>query len=197
MDLPARTAAPLFHSITWRAIRARENSNLTGTPYQLRSAPGNLIDPVAQKMMNLFPTPNIPGGSIYDNWIGSRGTPSANDQFDIRIDHRFSEKNLLNVKYSQGWNSTTPFNCFQNFSDPCGSGPNSGSAHLFAINDTHSFNPTMVLTTTLGFTRGATSIDAYNKSLNPDPLGTLGFPSYLNSNGILGSSRDVHRQRLL
>ena len=162
------------------------NANLAGTPYQLRSGPGNLIDPVAQKMMNLFPAPNISGGSIYDNWIGSGATPSSNDQFDIRIDHRFSEKNLLTVKYSQGWNSTSPYNCFKNFTDPCGSGPNQGSAHLFAINDTHSFSPTLVLTSTLGFTRGATQIDAYNKSLNADPLGTLGFPSYLNSNGILG-----------
>ncbi len=162
------------------------NPNLAGTPYQLASTPGNLIDPVAQKLMNLFPMPNIAGGSIYDNWIGSGATATSNDQFDIRIDHRFSEKNLITVKYSQGWNSTNPYNCFKNFSDPCGSGPNHGSAHLFAINDTHSFSPTLVLTSTLGFTRGATNIDAYNKSQNPDPLGTLGFPSYLNSNGILG-----------
>ena len=162
------------------------NPNLAGTPYQLPNTAGNLIDPVAQKLANLFPAPNIAGGSIYDNWIGSGATRTSNDQFDIRIDHRFSEKNLLSVKYSQGMNSTSPYNCFKNFSDPCGSGPNHGTAHLFAINDTHSFSPTLVLTSTLGFTRGATQIDAYNKSANADPLGTLGFPSYLNSNGILG-----------
>lgn len=162
------------------------NPNLNGTPYQLPQTAGNLIDPVAQKMMNLFPAPNIPGGSIYHNWTGSGATPSSNDQFDIRIDHRFSDKNLMTVKYSQGWNSKKPFKCFGNFTDPCGSGPNSGSAHLFAINDTHSFSPTLVLTSTLGFTRGAENIDAYDKSLNADPLGTLGFPSYLNSNGFLG-----------
>ncbi len=162
------------------------NPNLAGTAFQLPQAPGNLIDPVAQKMMSLFPMPNIAGGSIYDNWIGSGASRSTNNQFDIRIDHRFSEKNLITFKYSQGWNNDTPFNCFKNFTDPCGSGPNSGSAHLFAINDTESFSPTLVLTSTLGFTRGATHIDAYNKSLNSDPLGTLGFPSYLQSNGFLG-----------
>ena len=162
------------------------NPNLNGTPYQLPQVPGNLIDPVAQKLMSLFPMPNIAGGSIYDNWIGSGGTPSANDQFDIRIDHRFSDKNLITFKYSQGWNSTSPYNCFKNFVDPCGSGPNSGSAHLFAINDTQTFSPTLILTSTLGFTRGATLIDAYNKSLNSNPLGSLGFPSYLETNGFLG-----------
>lgn len=162
------------------------NPNLNGTPYQLPHVPGNLIDPVAQKLMNLFPQPNIAAGSIYDNWIGSGASRNASDQFDVRIDHRFNDKNMLTVKYSQGWNSATPYNCFKDFADPCGSGPNSSSAHLFAINDTHTFGPTLVLTSTFGFTRGAMLIDAYNKSLNDNPLGTLGLPSYLESNGFLG-----------
>ncbi len=162
------------------------NPNLNGTPYQLPHTAGNLIDPVAQKMMNLFPMPNITGGSIYYNWIASGGTPNASDQFDIKIDHRFGNKNLLSAKYSRAKNGATPFNCFKNFTDPCGSGQNSGYAHLFAINDTHTFSPTLILTTTLGFTRGSNLIDAYNSSLNKDPLGTLGFPSYLQTNGFLG-----------
>lgn len=162
------------------------NPNLAGTPYQLALAPGNLIDPVAQKMMNLFPAANIPGGNIYDNWIASGATPSADDQFDIKIDHRFSEKHMVTVKYSQGWSSTTPYKCFKNFTDPCGSGQNVGASHLIAINDTYTFSPTLLLTSTLGYTRGSENIDAYDKSLNADPLGTLGFPSYLESNGFLG-----------
>jgi hypothetical protein len=162
------------------------NPNLNGTPYQLTKAPGNLIDPVAQKMLNLFPTANIPGGSIYYNWIASGASSGASDQFDIKIDHRFSEKNLLSAKYSQNWNNYTPYNCFKNFTDPCGSGPDTGAAHLFALNDTHTFSPTLLLTSTFGFTRGSMLIDAYNKKLNPDPLGTLGFPSYLEDNGFLG-----------
>jgi hypothetical protein len=162
------------------------NPNLNGTPYQLPQVPGNLIDPVAQKMMNLFPQPNFNSGNYYDNWIASGGTPSSNDQFDLKVDYRISEKHLISVKYSQDWNSATPYNCFKNFTDPCGSGQNHGSAHLFAINDTYTFDPTFIMTTTFGFTRGSTLIDAYNKSLNSDPLGTLGFPSYLGTNGFLG-----------
>jgi hypothetical protein len=162
------------------------NPNLNGTPYQLTQAPGNLIDPVAQKLMNLFPPANNPGGGIYNNWIASGASSSANDQFDIKIDHRFSEKNLLSAKYSQDWWSNTPYNCFKNFADPCGSGPNQGGAHVFAVNDTHTFSPTLLLTSTFGFTRGSMHILAYNKSLNSDPVGTLGLPSYLETNGFLG-----------
>jgi hypothetical protein len=162
------------------------NPNLSGTPYQLTQAAGNLIDPVAQKLMNLFPQANIPGGSIYDNWIASGASSDGGDQFDLKIDHRFSEKNLLSAKYSDGWGGSTPYNCFKDFTDPCGSGPNQSAAHLFAINDTHTFSPTLLLTSTFGFTRGSMLIDAYNKKLNPDPLGTLGFPSYLETNGFVG-----------
>jgi len=162
------------------------NPNLTGTPYQLAQVPGNLIDPVAQKMMSYFPQPNYAGGSLYENWVGSGSNRNNNDQFDLKIDYRISEKNLLSVKYSQQWYNSVPYNCFKNFTDPCGSGQNGGSAHLFAINDAYTISPTLILTSTLGFTRGAMTIDAYNKSLNSNPLGTLGFPSYLGSNGFLG-----------
>ncbi|MBV9759659.1 MAG: carboxypeptidase regulatory-like domain-containing protein [Acidobacteriaceae bacterium] len=179
-----RSAYIPFNNLT--AYTSPGNPNLNGTPYQLAQVPGNLIDPVAQKMMSLFPLPNIAGGNIYDNWIGSGATPSADDKFDIRIDHRFSEKNQITFKYSQDLNSTSPYNCFKNFTDPCGSGANSGSSHLFAINDTHTFSPTLLLTSTFGYTRGSTLIDAYNSSQNKDPLGTLGFPSYLQSNGFSG-----------
>lgn len=162
------------------------NPNLAGTPYQPTPHPGNLIDPAAQKLMNLFPMPNIPNGTIYDNWIGSGANTSNNEQYDIRIDHRFSDKNLLTAKYSQQWSNYTPYSCFKDFADPCGSGPNQGAAHLFALNDTHTFSPTLILTTTIGYTRGSEEIDAYNSSLNKNPLSTLGLPSYLNSNGFLG-----------
>jgi hypothetical protein len=148
--------------------------------------PGNLIDPVAQKVMNLFPQPNNTSGGIYNNWIASGASPSNNEQFDIKIDQRFSSKNLLSAKYSQEWNTTTPYNCFKTFIDPCGSGKNGGNAHLFAINDTHTFSPTLLLTTTFGISRASMRINAYNSSLNSNPLSTLGFPSYLQSNGFNG-----------
>jgi hypothetical protein len=92
----------------------------------------------------------------------------------------------MSAKYAQYWDHGTHFNCFKNFTDPCAGGPNPTSAHLFAINDTHTFTPTLLLNTTLGFTRGAWHIDAYNPQGVSDPLGTLGFPSYLQSNGFKG-----------
>jgi len=179
-----RSAYVPFNNLA--AYSSPGDARLNGTPYQLTAGPGNLIDPVAAKLMNLFPSPNIPGGGIYDNWIASGASASANDQFDVRIDHRFRDKDLLTAKYSWDRNSYSPYNCFKNFTDPCGSGPSQGKAHLFALDETHTFSPTLILTSTFGFTRGSLDIDAYNSKLNANPLGTLGFPSYLETNGFLG-----------
>ena len=48
------------------------------------NTPGNLIDPVAKKMLSYFPEPNItsPDG-IYRNWIGSGPNTFSRNQFDI------------------------------------------------------------------------------------------------------------------
>jgi hypothetical protein len=165
------------------------NPKLNGTSYQLAGGAGNLIDPVAKKMMQLFPEPSstMANPSIYDNWSVSGAGHSPNNQYDLKIDHRFNQKNLLSGKYSESWGSGSSFNCFKNFADPCAGGPNTGGTHLFTLNDTHTFTPTLLLTAVLGFTRGMMRISAYNGDGGvTDPLGKLGFPSYLNTNGFVG-----------
>ena len=147
---------------------------------------GNLIDPVAQKMLQLYPEPNTPQLGIYSNWFGSGSSLNYNDQYDIKVDHRFNEKNMVSVKYSYQYSHGVGLDCFKNFTDPCQGGPGWTNAHLFAINDTHTFSPTLLLNVTLGFTRGVWHIDAYNPHGVNDPLSTLGFPSYLQSNGFNG-----------
>lgn len=161
--------------------------SLNGTSYQLSGAAGDLIDPVAAKTMTYFPEPNISGASIYSNWYGAGPAYNYNDQFDIKIDHRFNDKNLLSGKYSQNWNHYKSFNCFNNFVDPCAGGPNWDHAHMFTLNDTHTFSPTLLVIATLGVTRGSMYIDAYNTDSGvSDPLGTLGFPGYLADSGFTG-----------
>jgi len=157
------------------------------SPGPANQAPGNLIDPVAQKMMSYFPEPNFISGGVYQNWVGSGSSHSSNKQFDIRIDHRFTQNDLLTGKFSYQYSpSSTGLDCFKNFTDPCQGGPGWANAHAFAINETHTFSPTLLLNTTLGFTRGVWHYDAYNPHGVSDPLGTLGFPSYLQANGFKG-----------
>lgn len=64
--------------------------------------PGNLIpaarfDPAAKRLMDLFPAPNqnlgdrLPGA----NYLPTAPASQNNDQFDVRVDHRLSDKDSL------------------------------------------------------------------------------------------------------
>ena len=158
-------------------------------PAALQPAPGtagNLIDPIAQKMMALFPTANYAAGGIYQNWVGSGSRHSYSNKFDIKIDHRFTQNNFLSGKFAYERDHGTGLDCFKNFADPCSGGPGWSNAHLFALNDTHTFSPSLLMNVTLGFTRGVWHYTNYNPHGVSDPLSKLGFPSYLNSNGFMG-----------
>ncbi len=184
---PVRSGFIPFNNIA--TYRSPGSPVLNGTSYQLQNRPGNLIDPVALKLMQFYPLPNEGVGSAaynpYTNWIGSGSDQGSNNQFDIKIDHRFSDKSQISVKYSQLWGSSHGFNCYGNEADPCTSGPNDNSAHLAAINFTHSFSPTVLLNVAYGFTRGAPfthSIAGDYKDF--DPVKLLGLPQYMDTSGV-------------
>lgn len=168
------------------------NANLNGTSQQLPATPGNLIDPIAYKMMQYFPLPNIAVGTSaynpYTNWQGSASAPGVWNQFDIKIDHRFSDKDLLAVRYSRAW-SPGPHspNCYGNVADPCDGGPAPGDANLVAINHTHTFSPNLLFTASYGLARSYVfeeTIAAEPQYKGLSPTATLGMPSYMDDSGI-------------
>jgi hypothetical protein len=161
---------------------------LAGTPFQpAPGVAGNLIDPVARKLLLLFPKPTVNATDIAtlqnSNFFSSGANTNSSNQFDIKVDHRFSERDLLSARYSQGTGSSTSFNCFGNFTDPCTSGPARFTRHQVAINHTHTFSPTLVLTVTYGLVRGfddAGGIKGAFPNISSS-FGQIGIPSYLNN----------------
>jgi hypothetical protein len=167
------------------------NPNLTGTPLQLPATPGNLIDPVAYKLIQYFPLPNFnvgtPSYSPYTNWQSSQAAKGVGNQFDIKIDQRFSDKDLLSVRYSRAWGPGFPLNCFGNVADPCDFGPSVGDTNMVAINHTHTFSPTLLLTASYGLARSyyfSETIAAESKYKGLSPTATLGMPRYMDTSGI-------------
>ena len=162
------------------------NPNLVGTPFQLPAGPGNLINPVAAKLIQLFPLPTNQATDLVtlqgNNWFGSGVNPSSNNQFDIKIDQRFSERDLLSAKYSQQNASSNSFDCFNNIADPCTNGPVVSRRHIFSLTHTHTFNSTLLFTATYGFQRGFDNQQGVsgNTPAAQQGLASLGFPSYLN-----------------
>ncbi|MFZ1129917.1 MAG: TonB-dependent receptor [Terriglobales bacterium] len=164
------------------------NQNLVGTPYALPAGPGNLIDPVAQKLMAYFPEPNVNVGNAnynpFANRVESGSVKSSNNQWDLKIDHRFSDKNLMSGKYSHQANLSGSFNCFGNAADPCSVGPTTGSAHVFVINDAHTFSPTTLLTVSYGVTRGTYFYGGVAATYpGVSPVDAIGEPQYMKDSG--------------
>ena len=158
----------------------------------LPRATGNLIDPVALKMAQYFPLPNIGvGTSAYNqftNWQGSAAAHGASNQFDVKIDQRFSDKDLLAVRYSRSSSPGLPGpNCYGNVADPCTGGPSPSDANLVAINHTHTFSPTMLLTVSYGLARSfvfSETIAAESQYKGLSPSATVGMPQYMDTSGI-------------
>jgi hypothetical protein len=60
------------------------------------------FDPVAAKLMELFPMPNVPGAGFFNNNFVSNGILNNDvDQFDVRIDHNLAAgSNHIFARYS-------------------------------------------------------------------------------------------------
>jgi carboxypeptidase family protein len=162
------------------------NPGLNGTPYQLAAVPGNLIDPVAAKMITYYPLANVNVGTSaynpYNNWSGSGVGISKGYQFDVRIDHRFSEKTAFNARYSHGWGSWDNWNCFGNALDVCTQGPGISATRSVALSLNHTFSPITLLNVSLGFSRNIPFTQGVAKDFPKfNPITTLGLPSYLGA----------------
>jgi len=164
------------------------NPALAGTQFQpVAGQPGNLIDPVAANMLLLFPHPTRQAESFDDlqnsNFSTTGTTRNSDNKWDIKLDHRFNDHNLVSVKYSQENGHSTGFNCYKNFADPCTGGPNDPTRHVLAVNYTHTFSPTVVMTLTYGWVRGFDFSHGVGGEFSD--FGNLyagtGFPSYLDT----------------
>ena len=165
------------------------NANLNSTGYQLAARPGNLIDPVASKMMQYYPLPNLNVGTgsyqYFANWIGSGGNITNHDQYDLKIDHSISDKTLLSGHvsvqrvFNHGWN------CFGNEGDACEAGPDPNHSYLGSLNLNHTFSPGLLLTVSYGYNRWhefeSTIMGDYP---GVDPVSLLGLPSYMKDSGL-------------
>jgi len=150
------------------------------------TGPGNLIDPVAKKMMSYFPAPNFnsgaPGGgySPYLNWAATGAKGLANHQWDLKIDQNFGDRNRLSGKYAQRMTHQIALNCFNNIADPCVGGTGPQASHLLALDFVHTFGPTTVLDVSYGYTSVARS----QQPPKADPVTALGMPSYIDDSGF-------------
>ena len=90
---------------------------------------GSVMDPVSLKIMQGFPKENVgsPGQAGYNpsvNYSHSGVSPINNNQWDLKIDHHFSDTNNISSRYSHKSNPSETAPCFgPSKFDPCTQGP--------------------------------------------------------------------------
>src|SRR5689334_18634834 len=62
--------------------------------------PASMIDPVGQKVLNVSPDPNTFSPTQDNNFVNAGIDRNRTNQFDIRVDHQFSQKLSLFGRYS-------------------------------------------------------------------------------------------------
>jgi hypothetical protein len=136
--------------------------------------PSNLIDPLAARLSALFPTPNANiSGS---NFLSEPKRQESRNNFDIRIDHKISDKNDLFGRFSyedQPSVIPSPFNNVLdggNFAD----GIEDDSYRSLALSDTHAFNPTLVNELRFGYNR--INSHRFQLNYNQNVAAQLDFP---------------------
>ena len=59
------------------------------------------IDPIAAKLIQLYPQPNVPGSGFFNNNFISNGILNNDvNQFDVRVDHNLTSRDNIFVRYS-------------------------------------------------------------------------------------------------
>ena len=157
-----------------------------GTPIpgnDLRNCPScGPFSPFALAYINAFPLPNLAGAGR--NFQTNRKEHAVVDSYDIRIDHKITDKNTLWGRYSKSSTARARDNFFPLGTSPNGNdlpaGPSAGDefgdAKGFTMNDTHIFSPSIVNDARFGVTR--VQIGIFNTGVN----GTGGFSPTVSAN---------------
>lgn len=146
--------------------------NITGPPTNI--FPTGSIDALAARLAALFPSPNADIAG--NNFFSSPRRQETRNNFDIRIDHKISEKDNLFGRFSyedQPSFIPAPFN---NALDGGGffDGTEDNSYRSVALSESHLFSPALVNEFRVGYNR----INAHRFQLNynQDISGQLQFP---------------------
>ena len=143
--------------------------------------PVNTFDPLAASLLAFYPLPTNPAQA--NNLRRVANEPDNQDQFDIRLDHRFSSRDQVFGRYSYFKDFTSPVTAFENGSGTVAAGslatgPQDTLAQAMVGNYQHTFSPTLMNELRFGYTRRHVERAALLLSSPPsDSLNLPGIPS--------------------
>ena len=114
------------------------------------------INSVGQNIVNLFPNPNIPGGSLTNNFIFNGKYKFDETSFQTRFDYNISPKDRFFAHYAIATPKATNPSNFPNVDGGAGSGTSStldNKVQSVAFDLNHIFNPSLLNDVRVGFNR--------------------------------------------
>ena len=101
-------AAPQIGSVPTAAARegvfpSRVTDPATRSPFPNNTIPHDRFDPVAAKLLLLYPLPNLPGAGAVRNFFYNPKERVSGDQYSARGDHRFGSKDSMFARISQSF----------------------------------------------------------------------------------------------
>ena len=126
--------------------------------------PQGVINPIAQKMINLYPLPNANNSSLGYNYVNQPVRKLNEGEFDVRLDHNFSAKDSAFARFSYdqavsfvpggspGFAEASPFASTQGILN---------HGRNVAVSETHVFSANTVNQVSAGYNRIFNYISSY------------------------------------
>jgi hypothetical protein len=145
-------------------------------PWAGNKIPVSSFDTVAAALLSLYPQPTSSGAANNFSRLGNE--PDTQDQFDVRIDHRFSGKDQVFGRYSYAKDFTQPVtplpDGYGNATGGASTGPQDTLGQSFASNYLHTLSPALTNEVRAGYTRR--SVDRRGLLLSQSPSQSFNLP---------------------
>jgi outer membrane receptor protein involved in Fe transport len=127
----------------------------TGAPFPGNTIPSADVSPVSSKIIQLYPAPNLAGGTVGKNYVSTPTDVNNIHQFTTRVDHLLSDKDHLSGRYSfYNDYELDPFDVFSGITNlPSYGRDDYQRSQNASVSDTHIFTPSLVGELTLGYLR--------------------------------------------
>ncbi len=145
-------AAPQIGSVPTEAMQQgifskRVNDPITKLAFSNNQVPLSRFDPVAQKLVKLYPAPNLPG-EVRNFFYNPKESVNSN-AYNLRVDHRFSAKDFAFMRISQ---NTGENRLPTTLPEPANqTGSISLNSRSWVFSETHALTPTIVNEFRYGF----------------------------------------------
>jgi len=154
-----------------------------GSAFVRTAFPGNIIpasriNPVSKNIAGYMPAPNTAGAPFTGtgNFVRNDSNVIKKDQVSYKVDHYFSDKNRVFVRYSADdtpWVRAGVYG--SNVASPSAGSQTFGRRNS-VIQDTQTFSPTLLATMRFSFTRLSNLRAPFSKGFD---ISSLGFPKSL------------------